>query len=95
MAGFTPAAADRLAYLILLVEGRLGLILRLIEDAQVNQGAALTVQTITDFRTYVAAPGADVPRAVRDLSALSTQLAIANRAAEAAMVNQAIAAINP
>jgi predicted outer membrane repeat protein len=91
--GFTPATADRLDFLILLAEGRKTLMVRLIADARVEQAAALTGQTITDFRNYAGQSGADVLHAARDLSDLSARLTRAGRSAEAAMVQQAMIAI--
>jgi hypothetical protein len=51
LAGFTPAAADRLD---LLAEGRQALMELLIADARVEQAAALTGQTIAHYRNYAA-----------------------------------------
>jgi hypothetical protein len=90
LAGFTPAAADRLNFLLLRAEGRQALMGRLIADARVEQAAALTGQTIADYRNYAALQGADVRRAAQDVSALSVQLAAAGRSAEAVMTQQAV-----
>src|SRR5262249_51192899 len=59
LAGFSPAPAQRLDYLIALAEGRHTLIVRLITDQQVEAAAALTTQAVTDYRTHAAEPGAD------------------------------------
>jgi hypothetical protein len=90
LAGFTPAAADRLDFLLLLAEGRQTLMGRLVADGRVEQAAALAGQTIADYRNYAAQSGADVRRAAQDLSALSLQLANAGRSAEAVMTQQAM-----
>jgi hypothetical protein len=89
LAGFSPAPAQRLDYLIMLAEGRHNLIARLIDDQQVQTAAALTTQTLTDYRTYAAEPDADVLRVARDLNALSAQLANAGRPHEAVQTQQA------
>jgi hypothetical protein len=93
LAGFTPAAADRLEFLLLLAEGRQTLMARLIADARVEQAAALTGQTIADYRNYAVQPGADVRRAAGDLSVLSVDLQAAGRSVEAAMAQQAAASL--
>jgi hypothetical protein len=71
LGGFTPPAEKRLEYLLSLAEGRHNLIARLIADQQVEQAAALVVETIAAYRDYASAPGTDVMRVAGDLSALS------------------------
>jgi hypothetical protein len=90
LVGFTPATGDRLDFLILLAEGRQTLMVRLIADARVEQAAALTDQTIADFRNYAGQSGADVLHAARDLFDLSAKLADKGRTAEAVMTQQAM-----
>jgi hypothetical protein len=93
LSGFVPAAGDRLKYLLLLAEARQSVMSRLIADKRVEQAAALTAQTVADYRSYAAEPGANVPLVKQELSSLADQLASAGRSAEAAMVKQAIAAL--
>ena len=90
LAGFSPAAAQRLDYLITVAEGRHNLIARLIADQQVEAAAGLAGQAVADYRAYAAEPGADVMRAARDLGALSAELASAGRPGEAVGPQQAL-----
>jgi hypothetical protein len=90
LAGFSPAADQRLDYLIALAEGRHNLIARLIADQQVEQAAGLAGQAVADYRTYAAEPGADAMRAARDLGALSAELAAAGLTTESVKAQQAL-----
>ena len=93
LVGFTPPAERRLEYLLALAEGRHNLIARLIDDRQVEQGAALVAETIAAYRDYVGQSGADVMRVAGDLSELSALLTAASRPHEAALAQQALDAI--
>jgi hypothetical protein len=87
---FTPAEADRLDYQIAVAEARHNLIARLLENSRPADAAELVAQTLTAYREYAAAPGADLTRVARDLAELAGLLAAAGLTAEAADVQRTL-----
>ncbi|MET7648156.1 hypothetical protein ABZS83_31920 [Streptomyces sp. NPDC005426] len=86
---FTPQEADRLAYELNFAEARDNLNARLVDNHRTERAAALVAETIAAYRQYARLPGADVLRTGRDLAALATRMANANRPTEAAAAQQA------
>jgi hypothetical protein len=93
LVGFMPPVEKRLEYLIALAESRHNLVARLIDDQQVEQAAALVVETIATYRDYAGEPGADVMRVRRDLSELSALLTAVGRPQEATLAKLALDAM--
>jgi hypothetical protein len=94
LSGFTPAEADRPDDQIAVAEARHNLIVRLLENSRPAEAANLVAQTLTAYRDYVAAPGADLTRVARDLAELAGLLAQAGLTAEAADTQRTLDQIN-
>ncbi|GAA3228501.1 hypothetical protein GCM10017691_19700 [Pseudonocardia petroleophila] len=86
---FSPAAAERTAYLILRAEAKHNLIARMIENKQLADVGPLAGSAISNYQAYTAAAGADLARAARDLGELVKPLLTAGLPAQALAAQRA------
>jgi hypothetical protein len=93
LVALTLAPADQLEHQLKLAEARHNLIARLIDAQHVDEAATLAPQTITAYRDYAAAPGADIMRVAQDLAELAPQLHREGLILEADNVRRALVAI--